>query len=76
MGGEGAQALLDALLVSDICINFREDRQLRPIQSRDVEPCLPSADAAEYIEDIRTDYTILTTLDFIFAKVGYTTAYL
>ncbi len=27
-----------------------------------------SADAAEYIEDIRTDYTILTTLDFIFAK--------
>lgn len=27
-----------------------------------------SADAAEYIEDIRTDYAVLTALDFIFAK--------
>lgn len=27
-----------------------------------------SADAAEYIDSIRTDYTVLTTLDFIFAK--------
>lgn len=27
-----------------------------------------SADAAEYIEDIRTDYHLLTTLDFLFAK--------
>lgn len=27
-----------------------------------------SADAAEYISDIRTDYTVLRTLDFIFAK--------
>ena len=28
-----------------------------------------SADAAEYISDIQTDYTVLRTLDFIFAKV-------
>ena len=27
-----------------------------------------SADAAEYISDIQTDYTVLRTLDFIFAK--------
>ena len=27
-----------------------------------------SADASEHIEDIRTDYTILATLDFIFAR--------
>ena len=40
----------------------REQEEIQVILAR------LSADAAEYISDIQTDYTVLRTLDFIFAK--------
>ena len=40
VGGEGTEALLDGLLVSDIGKNLFEYRQLRALKGRDVESCL------------------------------------
>ena len=36
MGRKGAQALLDALLVTDICVYVMEYGELRAVQCRDV----------------------------------------
>ena len=40
MGREGAKALLDALLVSDIGENLLEHGQLRSVEGRNMKPCL------------------------------------
>ena len=37
MGGEGTETLLDALLVTDIGKDFRKDRKLTSIQSRNMK---------------------------------------
>ena len=40
MGREGTEALLDTLLIPDICVNVMEHGQFRAIQRRDVKPGL------------------------------------
>ncbi len=41
MGRKGAEALFDALLVADIRIYFRKNRQFGSIQGRNMEAGLP-----------------------------------
>jgi hypothetical protein len=40
VGREGGKALLDALLITDICIDFREYGKLRKITRGHVKTCL------------------------------------
>ena len=40
MGREGTEALLDTLLIPDICINVMEYGQFGAVQRRDVKPRL------------------------------------
>ena len=40
MGGEGTEALLNALLVANICEYFRKNRKLAAIQRRNMKACL------------------------------------
>ena len=40
-GGKGTQALLNALFVADICENLCKNGQLRAVQGRNVQTCLP-----------------------------------
>ena len=41
VGGKGTQALFNALFVTDICENLCKNGQLRAVQGRNVQTCLP-----------------------------------
>ena len=47
--------------------NYRDDFKIADYYRKDYAARL-SADVAEYTESIRTDYKIMTELDFIFAR--------
>ena len=55
--------------MSVVKLNNDLKRALRQRAGRDPgDPCTLNADVAEYIDSIRTDYKVMTELDFIFAR--------